>query len=130
MADLGGRTRRAPPVRTKISLISWGFSENITKILGRRPPPQGLAPPPRKSSGSAPDRGKKGIHHGFETQGRRHQSKTGVSVTPRKGLMSSKILKKRTVIFGTRYETVNRIYIWSINFQIFLILRNHLHLLW
>ena len=34
----GGRIRRAPPLRTKISLISYGFSENITKILGRRPP--------------------------------------------------------------------------------------------
>ena len=34
---------------------------------------------------------KQGIHPGFETQGRRHQkSKTGVSVAPRKGLMSSK----------------------------------------
>ena len=34
---------------------------------------------------------KKGIHHGFKTQDRRHQkSKTGVSVTPQKGLMSSK----------------------------------------
>ena len=40
---------------------------------------------------------KQGIHPGFETQGRRHQkSKTGVSVDPRKGLMSSKnLLKKR-----------------------------------
>ena len=34
---------------------------------------------------------KGGIHPGFETQGRHHQkSKTGVSVAPRKGLMSSK----------------------------------------
>ena len=31
----------------------------------------------------------------FETQGRRHQkSKTGISVAPQKGLMSSKIKKK------------------------------------
>ena len=39
----------------------------------------------------------KGIHPGFVTQGqgRRHQkSKTGVSMAPRKGLMSSKIKKK------------------------------------
>ena len=37
-----------------------------------------------------------GIYPGFETQGRRHQkSKTGVSVAPRKGLMSSKNLKKK-----------------------------------
>ena len=35
--------------------------------------------------------GKRGIHPGFETQGRRHQkSKTGVSVAPQKGLASSK----------------------------------------
>ena len=36
------------------------------------------------------------IHPGFETQGRCHQkSKTGVSVAPRKELMSSKNLKKK-----------------------------------
>ena len=36
---------------------------------------------------------KQGIHPGFKTQGRRHQkSKTGVWVTPQKGLMSSKLL--------------------------------------
>ena len=34
---------------------------------------------------------KRGIHPGFETQERHHQkSKTGVSVAPQKGLMSSK----------------------------------------
>ena len=33
-----GGTRHASPLRTKISLISWGFSENIIKILDRRPP--------------------------------------------------------------------------------------------
>ena len=38
---------------------------------------------------------KQGIHPGFETQGRHYQkSKTGVSVTPQKGLMSSKNFKK------------------------------------
>ena len=38
---------------------------------------------------------KRGIHPGFETQGRRHQkSKTGVSVAPPKGYMSSKNFKK------------------------------------
>ena len=37
-----------------------------------------------------------GIHPGFETQGRRHQkSKTGVSVTPQKGLVSYKNLKRK-----------------------------------
>ena len=51
----GGRPRCAPPpLQTKISLISQGFQENIIKILGRHPP-QGLAPPPRRSSGSAPE---------------------------------------------------------------------------
>ena len=40
---------------------------------------------------------KQGIHPGFETQGRhRQKSKTGVSVAPRKALMSSKNLKKNT----------------------------------
>ena len=35
---------------------------------------------------------KQRIHPDFETQGRHHQkSKTGVSVAPQKGLMSSKI---------------------------------------
>ena len=40
---------------------------------------------------------KQWIHPGFETQGRHHQkSKTGVSVAPQKGLMSSKrFLKKK-----------------------------------
>ena len=38
---------------------------------------------------------KRGIHPGFETQGRRHQkSKTGVSVAQQKGLMSFKNFKK------------------------------------
>ena len=35
--------------------------------------------------------GKRGIHPGFETNGRHHQKfKTGVSLAPYKGLMSSK----------------------------------------
>ena len=39
---------------------------------------------------------KQGIHPGFETQGRHHQKfKTGVSVAPQKGSMSSKNLKKK-----------------------------------
>ena len=39
---------------------------------------------------------KRGIHPGFETQERRHQkSKTGVSVAPQKGLMSSKKFLKK-----------------------------------
>ena len=44
-----------------------------------------------------------GIHPGFETQGRRHQkSKTGLSLAPQKGLMSSKkfFLKKKTIPSG------------------------------
>ena len=43
--------------------------------------------------------GIQGIHPGFKTQGRRHQkSKTGESVAPRKGFMSSKILRKKTLL--------------------------------
>ena len=39
-------------------------------------------------------------HPGFETQGRcHHKFKTGVSVAPRKGLMSSKLKKKRLFEF-------------------------------
>ena len=39
------------------------------------------------------------IHPGFETQGRRHQKfKTGISVTSRKGLMSSKTFKGKCCI--------------------------------
>ena len=41
---------------------------------------------------------KRGIHPGFETQGRCHQkSRTGVSVAPRKGLMSSKNVNNKSV---------------------------------
>ena len=46
---------------------------------------------------------KRGIHPGFETQGRHHQkSKTGMSVVPRKGLMSSKkfFFKKKDMDMG------------------------------
>ena len=41
---------------------------------------------------------KRGIHPGFETQGRRHwKYKTGVSVAPQKGLKSFKFLKKNDI---------------------------------
>ena len=44
---------------------------------------------------------RKGIHPGFETQGRHHQkSKTGVTVAPQKGLMSSKTSKKKHLDYG------------------------------
>ena len=53
--------------------------------------------------------GKQGIHPGFETQGRRYQkSKTGVSVAPRKGLLSSNNLKKKKFscpLLGTFCDT-------------------------
>ena len=61
----------------------------------------------KRSAGVAPevnplhagDECKKGIHHGFKTQDRRHQkSKTGVSVAPQKGLMSSKIFFKESFL--------------------------------
>ena len=41
----------------------------------------------------------KGTHTGFKTERRYHQkSKTRVSVAPQKGLMSSKIVFKKTVV--------------------------------
>ena len=63
---------------------------------------------------------------GFETQGRRHQkSKTGVSVVPPKGLMSSKIFSKRRYkicecnevprLKSTAYNEVNRYKICECN---------------
>ena len=43
-----------------------------------------------------PSSANKAAHSGFETQRRHHQkSKTGVSVAPQKGLMSSKIFLKK-----------------------------------
>ena len=43
---------------------------------------------------------KQEIHPGFETLDRRHQkSKTGVSVAPQKGLMSSKKILKKSLPF-------------------------------
>ena len=54
--------------------------------------------------------GSEGIQPGFETQGRRHQkSKTGLSVAPQKGLLSSKNFKKKSIPVGcvppARYRT-------------------------
>ena len=52
VADLGGRTRRAPPLRSKIFLISCSFFENLTKsyvgapLEGWRPLLQGILDPP------------------------------------------------------------------------------------
>ena len=49
---------------------------------------------------------KQGIHPGFEAHGRRHQkSKTGVLVSPHKGLMSSKNWKKRKYEFISQNST-------------------------
>ena len=46
----------------------------------------------------------KGIHLGFETQGRRHQkSKTGLSVTPQKEMCPSKI---KTRMHSSKMHTV------------------------
>ena len=50
VTDLGGRR----PLTGQDFFNFIGFSENIIKILGWRPLPQGLTPPPRRSSGSAP----------------------------------------------------------------------------
>ena len=50
----------------------------------------------------------KATHSGFETQRRRHQkSKTGVSMTPQKGLMSSKNLKKMILMKVIRSIELN-----------------------
>ena len=58
----------------------------------------------------------KGIHPGFETQGRRHQkSKTGVSVAPRKGLLSSKIFLKKTLWHLTQMKKVLSIHTERLN---------------
>ena len=60
---------------------------------------------------------KRVIHPGFETQGRHCQkSKTGVSVAPRKGLMSSKKLRKKVQIAAIRYrfeQKRNKIFIYD-----------------
>ena len=46
----------------------------------------------------------KAAHFGFETQRRHHQkSKTGVSVGPRKGFMSSKNFFKRKINFKIEF---------------------------
>ena len=51
---------------------------------------------------------------GFETQGRRHQkSKTGVSVAPQKGLISSKNFKKRRNSLNS-WNLINH---WIINWD-------------
>ena len=65
---------------------------------------------------------KRGIHSGFETQGRRHQkSKTGVSVAPQKGLGSSENLflktKKKKFIFTSRCDRNSQI-VWYILVQL------------
>ena len=52
--------------------------------------------------------GKQGIRLGFETQSSCHQkSKTGVSVSQQKGLMSGKTLKKKSVHNWNVYTTKN-----------------------
>ena len=51
----------------------------------------------------------KAAHSGFETQRRNHKkSKTRVSVAPPKGLMSSKIVDLKTVLFPMRYSIIVR----------------------
>ena len=58
----------------------------------------------------------KAAHTGFETQRRRHQkSKTGVSVSPQKGLMSSKKKNRNAVlIFYKIFTKVQNIFVQSV----------------
>ena len=50
----------------------------------------------------------KAAHSGFDTQRRHHQkSKTGVSVAPQKGLMSSKNLKQKTKKLLSQYFEIS-----------------------
>ena len=62
----------------------------------------GIAPEVNLRSGAQARKPASNIHPGFETQGRHHQkSKTGVSVTPQKGHVSSKkIFKKKDVLLN------------------------------
>ena len=49
----GGRQGRAPPPRPQNFFIFMQFSGKIGQIIGWRPPPRELAPPPRGNPGSA-----------------------------------------------------------------------------
>ena len=75
----------------EISPFTVSFSEGVLQVCQIQS--AGVAPERNlRNSWHAGDKARKrGIHPGFETQGRRHQkSKTGVSVAPGKGLMFSK----------------------------------------
>ena len=87
-------------------IIAPGFkSHNDSQVCGRDGSAAMLAA--KRSAGVEPEvnlrecvthmpplNANKAAHSGFETQRRHHQkSKTGVSVAPQKGLMSSKIIK-------------------------------------
>ena len=51
---------------------------------------------------------RKGIHPGFETQGRLHQkSKTGVSMAPRKRLVSFNFFFKLTIFIDDNMKRLN-----------------------
>ena len=63
-------------------------------------------------------------HSGLESQGRRHQkSKTGVSMTPQKELVSFKVLKKKVTITRHNVKTLTAEfrcrYVWT-KFQLFI----------
>ena len=54
-----------------------------------------------------------GIHPGFEIQGRHHQkSKRGVSVVPKKGLVSYKIFKKQKKKRGHKCYSIIMLSLW------------------
>ena len=88
-----GLSPKPPPMLADTSAGTWIEKARLTSIQSA-----GVTPEVNlRNSLHAGDKARKwGIHSGFETQGRHHQnSKTGVSVAPWKGLMSSKIFKKR-----------------------------------
>ena len=78
---------KPPPMLADMSVITWIETAQLPcwPLYSQQVSHQ------RWIWGSHKQENMQGIHPGFETQGRHHQkSKTGVSVAPQKGLMSSK----------------------------------------
>ena len=55
VVDLRGVLLVCAPLRSKMFSISCIFFGKFGKIIGRRPFPGGLAPPPTENPGSAPE---------------------------------------------------------------------------
>ena len=55
LADLGGRTRRAPPLTARNFLNFMQFFGKFDNFVCWRPPPGRLVPPSTGNPGSAPD---------------------------------------------------------------------------